>query len=157
MGTESVVMMARAASDPPSAPRAAAVSATPDSIRSIGRNSPMSPVEQTTTSVALHASVSATSSAVRWVSWNPRAPVHALAPPELRKTASARPSETTCRDQVTGAASTRLDVKTAATWWSGPSLTTSATSLDPDALRPAVAPAARNPCAAVTLMSPADR
>ena len=49
-------------------------------------------------------------------------------PPELRTTASTRPSATTWRDQTTGAASTRLLVKTAAAWWSGPSLTTSARS-----------------------------
>ena len=51
---------------------------------------------------------SPTCSAVRWVSWKPGAPVQAFAPPLLSTTASARPSATTVRDQVTGAASTRL-------------------------------------------------
>ena len=48
---------------------------------------------------------------------------------------------------------TRLVVNTAAATWSGPSLTTSATSGRPEALRPAVTPAATNPAAAVTLMA----
>ena len=76
----------------------------------------MRPVEQTTTSPAETPSTSATCSAVRWVSEKPWAPVQALAPPELSTTASARPSVTTWRDHVTGAASTRFDVKTAAAW-----------------------------------------
>ena len=113
----------------------------------------MSPVEQTTTSPAEAPRSAATCSAVAWVSWNPGAPVHALAPPLLRTTAVASPSATTWRDQVTGAASTRLLVKTAAACRSGPSLTTSATSGRPDALSPAVTPAARNPRGEVTDIS----
>ena len=89
--------------------------------------------------------------AVVCVFWNPWGPVQALAPPELRITASTRPSLTTSRDQCTGAAATRLDVKTAAAALDGPSLTTRATSGLPEALSPAVTPAARNPCGAVIL------
>ena len=114
-------------------------------ILSIGSSSPMRPVEQTTTSPAETPRTSATCSAVRCVSRKPWVPVQALAPPELRTTASTRPSATTWRDHVTGAASTRLVVKTAAAWWSGPSLTTSARSGVPLALSPAVTPAARKP------------
>ena len=136
----SVVMIASAATGPPSAARAAAAASTPPRSRSIGSRSPMRPVEQTTTSPAATPRSPATCSAVRWVSWKPGAPVQALAPPLLRTTASARPSATTVRDQVTGAASTRLLVKTAAAWWSGPSLTTRATSGRPEALRPAMTP-----------------
>ena len=55
----------------------------------------MRPVEQTATSAADSPRVAATSSAVRCVSWNPWWPVHAFAPPELRTTASTRPSATT--------------------------------------------------------------
>ncbi len=153
LGTVSVVMIASAAAAPPSPVSDAAAAVTPGRRRSIGRRSPMSPVEHTTTSPAAAPRTSATCSAVRWVSWNPGGPVQALAPPLLRTTASARPSSTTVRDHVTGAASTRLPVKTAATWWSGPSLTTSATSGRPEALRPAVTPAARNPRGAVTDIS----
>ena len=76
---------------------------------------------------------------------SPAAPVQALAPPELSTTASARPSVTTCRDHCTGAPRRGCCVKTAAAWWSGPSLTTRATSGLPVALRPAVTPAARKP------------
>ena len=108
----------------------------------------MSPVEQTTTSPAETPSASATCSAVRWVSWKPwcaGAGVGAAGVEDDRVDASvgddlARP--------VTGAASTRLLVKTAAAWWSGPSLTTRARSGVPLALRPAVTPAARKPRAA---------
>ena len=62
---------------------------------------------------------SPTHSAVAWVSWKPAGPVQALAPPELRTTASTRPSRTTCCDQTTGAALTRLPVNTAAAARSG--------------------------------------
>ena len=116
----------------------------------MGSRSPMRPVEHTTTSPGATPSTAPTCSAVRWVSWKPGAPVHALAPPLLSTTASTRPSATTVRDHVTGAASTRLLVKTAAAWWSGPSLTTSARSGRPEVFRPAVTPAARNPRGVVT-------
>lgn len=56
------------------------------------------------------------------------------------------------RDQTTGAATTRLVVKTPAAVRSGPSLTTRARSGRPDSLRPAATPEARKPLAAVTLM-----
>ncbi len=143
--TVSVVLIATAAASCPSGERVAAASSAPARILSIGSSSPMRPVEQTTTSPAETPRTSATCSAVRCVSRKPWVPVQALAPPELRTTASTRPSATTCRDHVTGAASTRLVVKTAAAWWSGPSLTTSARSGVPLALRPAVTPAARKP------------
>ena len=155
--TVSVVRMASAASVPPSADRAAAAPVTPAVSRSIGSSSPISPVEQTATSPAETPSACATCSAVAWVSRKPWAPVQALAPPELRTTASTRPSTSTWRLHVTGAASTRLPVKTAAAWWSGPSLTTRATSGRPLGLSPAVTPAARNPAGAVTLTAPPPR
>src|SRR5690606_31688292 len=90
-------------------------------------------------------------SAVAWVSWKPAGPVQALAPPELRTTAETRPARSTCSDQTTGAALTRLAVKTPAAARRGPELTTNARSGRPFALRPAAMPAAVKPCAAVTL------
>ena len=87
-------MMACAASAPPVSPPAISctMSLTPASTLSIGSRSPISPVEQTATSMAPvsvpHSdSAAATASAVAWVSWKPPGPVHALAPPELRMTA----------------------------------------------------------------------
>ena len=117
----------------------------------MGSCSPIRPVEQTKTSVAETPSTSAVFSAVVWVFWKPCGPVQALAPPELRMTASTRPSLTTWRDQCTGAAATRLEVNTAAAALEGPSLTTRARSGLPEAFRPAVTPAARNPLGAVTV------
>ncbi|BDH57739.1 hypothetical protein MTP03_26780 [Tsukamurella sp. PLM1] len=58
--------------------------------------------------------VSATFSAVAWVSWKPPGPVQAFAPPELRITARRWPSLITCSLQSTGAALTLLRVKTPA-------------------------------------------
>ena len=77
----------------------------------------------------------------------PAGPVQALAPPELRTTArEPAVRERPARDHSTGAALTRLLVKTPAAASSGPSLTTSATSGPPLAFSPAATPAARKPC-----------
>ena len=103
-------MIARAASSPPSAPSSGTAASTPASSRSIGSRSPISPVEQTATSPRRDAERHApTRSAVAWVSWKPAGPVQALAPPELRTTASTRPSaHAPAAVQSTGAALTRL-------------------------------------------------
>src|SRR4051812_37706203 len=137
LGTESVVMIARAASGPPSADSAFAASVAPASNTSIGRRTPLSPGRGTATAIPPR----------------PRAPatVQAFAPPELSTTALSRLPASTCRLQSTGAAGKRLVVKTAAAASSGPSLTTSATSGAPVDLSPAATPAARNPCGAVTV------
>ena len=74
----------------------------PGTILSMGSCSPIRPVEHTKRRSAEMPSASAVFSAVVCVFWKPCGPVHALAPPELRITASTRPSETTCRDQWTG-------------------------------------------------------
>ncbi|CCH71807.1 hypothetical protein BN11_110027 [Nostocoides australiense Ben110] len=150
LATVSVVMIASAAAGPPSPDSSPATWAHPARSVSMGSSSPIMPVEQTATSPAEMPSNSATTSAVLWVSWNPCGPVQALAPPELRMTASTRWSASTCRDQITGAAWTRFVVKTAAAQRSGPSLTTSARSGRPLAFSPAVMPAARNPVGVVT-------
>ncbi len=75
LGTESVVMIAVAASSPPvpfSAPWAAS---TPSRRFCRGLARPISPVEQTTTSRAPMPRRSATRSATAWVVWNPSGPV----------------------------------------------------------------------------------
>ncbi len=64
LATVSVVMMATAAESPPVAARAAAAAVKPGSSRSMSSRSPMSPVEQTATSIGPQPSKSATCSAV---------------------------------------------------------------------------------------------
>ncbi len=130
----SVVLIASAAARPPARDASATAASIPGSSLSIGSRSPIRPVEQTAISPAESASPAesvsraARCSAVACVSWNPSGPVQALAPPELRTTARTRPPLTTWRVQVTGAAWTRLDVKTAAAAREGPSFRTTATS-----------------------------
>src|SRR5690625_1942336 len=147
LGTVSVVMIALAAAASGSAPAASRVAPVvmPASSVCIGRRSPIRPVEQTSTSWAETSSVAAKCSAVRRVSARPSGPVQALAPPEFRTTARARPSATASRDQITGAAWTRLAVNTAAALWRGPSLTIRVRSVAPVDFSPAARPAARKP------------
>ncbi len=155
LATVSVVRIASAAAGPPSAssagdgqrPRRAAAGPSAAARRS-GRSSRPRRGQRRCRAPA------ATASAVRWVSANPSGPVQAFAPPELSTTASTRPPATTCCDHSTGAALTRLPVKTPAAACSGPSLTTSARSGCPLSLSPAVTPAARKPFGAVTLTGP---
>ena len=85
--TVSVVMIAVAASAPPSALSAAHAASTPGRSLSIGSRSPISPVEQTATLSVMRPSRSATREAVAAESAKPSAPVHALAPPEFSTTA----------------------------------------------------------------------
>ncbi len=149
--TVSVVLMAMAAFSPPCSESCAAAVSTPGSSLSIGSSRPMRPVEQTATSTAPRPRTSATFSAVACASWKPLGPVQALAPPELRTTADTWPLFSTCSDHRTGAAFTRLEVKTPAAARRGPVLTTRARSGLPFSLIPAAMPAAVNPFAAVTL------
>ena len=161
LGRVSVVMMASAAAGPPSRDRPRTASRTPGSSLSIGSRSPIRPVEHTATSPAPTMSrafaaviAAAVCSAVAWVSWKPAGPVQAFAPPELSTTARTTPPCTTCWLHSTGAALTRLAVKTPATPASGPSLITRATSGAPEDFSPAATPAARNPRGTVTLTGP---
>src|SRR5215218_4826571 len=154
LGTESVVMIARAASAPPSSESAFTAAVTPAVSLSRGSRTPISPVLATATSMAPMPSSFAACSAVAWVSWKPSGPVQALAPPELRTTARARSPASTWRLQSTGAAGKRLVVKTAAAASSGPWLRTTATSGSPLDLSPAATPAAEKPAGAVTLTCP---
>ena len=73
--TESVVMIASAASVPPSAPSAAKAASTPSRRFCRGFARPIRPVEQTTTSTAPMPRSVATRSATACVVWKPSAPV----------------------------------------------------------------------------------
>ena len=73
--TESVVMIASAAACPPSSDSAAYASSTPWISWSRSFVSPISPVEQTTTSMAPMPRWPATCSATACVVWNPSGPV----------------------------------------------------------------------------------
>ncbi len=149
--TESVVLIATAASSPPSGESSPPAAAMPAVTRSIGSRTPIRPVEHTATSCGSTSTAPAVRSAIRRASTAPACPVQALAPPELRTTADIRPSARARRVQRTGAAWTRLEVKTPAAARDGPRFTTRARSRSPDSLMPAATPQARNPCAAVTL------
>jgi hypothetical protein len=126
--TVSVVRIASAACTPPLLSASATAASTAGSSLSIGSRSPIRPVEHTAISPAESSSAAASRSAVACVSWKPSGPVQALAPPELSTTALTRPPLATWRDHLTGAACTRLVVKTAAAARDGPSLMTTATS-----------------------------
>src|SRR5713101_1838942 len=104
-------MMALAAAGPPVADADAVAASTP-----------RSPVEHTATWPAGTDSRPARCSAVCRVSAYPSRPVHALAPPELSTTACTWPPARTCWLQRTGAAFTRVEVKTPAAVAEGPSL-----------------------------------
>ena len=73
--TWSVVMIACAASSPPPPARAAYAASAPASTCSRGLARPISPVEQTRTSIAPMPAWSATRSATAWVVWKPSGPV----------------------------------------------------------------------------------
>src|SRR5581483_4316908 len=111
------------------------------------------PVEHTRTSVGATPRPAPASSHIRPASARPRSPVAALAFPELRTTAAARPSARWLRVTWTGAAVARFVVKTPAALTARRSLVaTIARSGAPDALMPHASPPASNPGTAVTLM-----
>ena len=114
LATESVVIIACALSAKPSLFIVDEICDMPSRIFFIGRNSPIIPVEQTRTSLEDISKTLPTYSAVSWVSANPCGPVQAFAPPEFKTIALAIPCEATCLDQITGAATTLFEVKTAA-------------------------------------------
>ena len=150
-GRLSVVMIARAASSPPSPDRRAAAESTPSSTTSPSSCSPMSPVEHTSTSPDDTPTAEAAASAVRCVTWKPSGPVKQFAPPELSTIAPTRPSAMTCCDQRIGFAFARFDVNTAAAAFEGPRFTMRARSSAPERLMPAAMPAASKPAGAVTV------
>ena len=146
LALESVVMIASAIFSAPSRESEETAISIPGKSFSMGKRTPMSPVEQTTTSPAFMESFPAKTSAVLWVSANPSGPVQAFAPPLLRITAEISLSATTCRDHVTGAATTLLEVKTAVPYLYGPSFTIRARSGAPELLIPTATPEPLNPC-----------
>ena len=102
LGCVSVVMMARAADSHASSRSARPACLIPSAIRSIGRNSPITPVEKGNTSFASHPRTSAARAQLERASARPRSPVAALALPLLttRPRAAPRRSDAT----ATGAA-----------------------------------------------------
>ena len=140
-------MIASAAAPPPIGAELGTRSEMPATTLSMGSRWPIRPVEQTATSdrADVRAGSGPRSSAVRWVSAKPSGPVQAFAPPEFRMTARSRPSASTCWDHSTGAALTRLVVKTPAAAKSGPVFSTRARSGRPLDFRPAARPAGRKP------------
>ena len=149
LSTVSVVRIACAASSPPVGLKAAAARDAPARMRAIGSVTPITPVEHTSTSRSSIPSAPATAAAISRASAIPCSPVQALAQPLLMATARAWPAATRSRSSCTGAAATRLVVKTAATA-AGVSETSNAKSLRFGYLIAASTPAARKPRAAVT-------
>ena len=92
LGAVSVVMMARAARGQPLSTRDAAAAVMPAAIRSIGRNSPMTPVENGRISSGRQPTASAAMAQVASASRMPTAPVAAFALPLLTSSPRARPS-----------------------------------------------------------------
>src|SRR5689334_11599048 len=116
-------------------------------IFSTGNCTPMTPVEQTKTSCGWTRRRRAVSSIVRRETASPCAPVAQLAFPAFTTTARMRPLES-CRcffDRVTGAATTRFCVNTAAAE-ARTSLEKIAKSSAPVFFRPQAVAAKRNPC-----------
>ena len=107
--TVSVVMMPTAAASPPSVDRPATSSSMPPAMGSRFRGWPMTPVEATTTSVALTPVALATSSHMASAISMPLA-LQVLALPELQMTAWAMPSAMLFLVTVRGAPLTRLVV-----------------------------------------------
>ena len=137
-------MMAREASAQPLGERAGTARRTPSAMRSIGRFTPMTPVEQTATSSGGNPRASAASSDMRRAFASPVAPVQALAKPVLTATARRTPPFTRSRSSRTGAAAMAFVVKTPAQA-AGESDTRRAKSLRFGYLTCASTPAARNP------------
>src|SRR6266478_4216665 len=115
-------------------------------IFSTGTCTPITPVEQTNNSAGVSNMRRAASSFVRSATVSPEAPVAQLALPALTTTARMRPldSRRFFFERVTGAATTRFCVKTAAAD-AGTSLDISARSSAPVFLRPQAVAAKRNP------------
>ena len=114
----------------------------PASIFSIGSGTPMTPVEQTSTSCVSSPSSDAVSEHIRLAWSRPASPLQTLALPLLRMTARALPSARCSRSTAIGAPWTLLVVYTAAAF-AGRVEYTSARSLAPDSLTPVLMPAAR--------------
>jgi hypothetical protein len=113
LGRVSVVIMPRAAVTTASAsvPKRPATISMPALIFPSGRNSPMMPVESTSTPASGTASDSGRgAAAIAAASSRPRVPVQALALPELIATARKPVPGVRARSKATGAANTRFVV-----------------------------------------------
>ncbi len=115
LGKVSVVMIARAACSQPSAESRAAASGSAPRIFSVGRVSPMTPVEAMKTCFGSHPSSCAAAAAVVATASLPARPVNTLALPELTTIARACPPERHSRHHSTGAPAVNERVKTPAT------------------------------------------
>ena len=82
---------------------------------SLGRGTPMTPVEETRTSLGLQSSASATCAMICSTASRPRMPVKALELPALTTSARASPSFTCSRPSSTSLDAQALLVKTPAT------------------------------------------
>ena len=142
-GTESVVMIAWALLV--TSPLFRSIARKPLLILSIGKNSPIIPVEQTMTSPEEISNNVPTSSAVTCVSRKPCGPVHAFAPPELRTTARTSAPLITSLLQITGAAMTLLVVNTAVASKFGPWFSIIVRSSAPEFFSPAATAPPLNP------------
>ena len=150
-GNGSVVMIARAAAAPWSAASARSATGKPERIFSIGRATPITPVEATSTCGTGQPISRAVSDAISRAARYPSSPVQAFAQPLLTTIARATLSDRSrcSRERTTGAACARFIVKTAAAV-AAVSDTRSARSGAPLALIPALTPAALNPAGVVT-------
>ena len=150
LSTRSVVRIARAAASPPSLARAATSGSRPAMRVSIGIGTPITPVEQMSTSSAAKSSRWARAAVAARLSARPRSPVQALAWPELVSTARARPPLAASRSaqRSTQAARTNEVVKLPAQTAPSGASSRERSGL-PEGLRPAVIPAARKPAGAV--------
>src|SRR5213594_635404 len=144
----SVVMMARAASSPPSRRNWLASAGIAASIRAMGNGFPITPVEATKTSSGRKRSAFAVTAAIFTASAYPWRPVQALALPLFTRMARPLPRRNRWRSRRTGAATTLLRVKTPATVASR-SETINARSRTSPFLIPAAMPAASIPGTAV--------
>jgi hypothetical protein len=137
-------MIARAKSAAPSLESAATSAGVARSIFSEGNSAPITPVDAGTISFAAQPSARATLSHACSAAARPGAPVHAFAFPLFTRIARSFPPRVRARARSTGAAHTRLRVKTAAVC-APVSATASARSGFPFALIPAGIPAKRKP------------
>ena len=144
----SVVIIASAAAPPPSCERNAAASFIPSVIVPMGRNCPITPVDETSTSSRPTSSAEAVAPTIAQASSKPRSPVHALAFPLFTTIARNTRERPICsRVTRTGAAWTLFVVRTTAAE-AGTSDTRRQRSFF-DFLTPQWMPTARNPFGAV--------
>ena len=143
LGTVSVVMIAFAASNQPSARALARAAGSAATSRSTGSGSMITPVEYVSTSCSGQARIDAKAAAVVAASATPRSPVPAFALPALTTSPRSRPLAARCaRQSATGAAWKRFCVNTPAASVPGSQTTTSTSSRSQFLMRAAAVPRA---------------